>query len=209
MSKIYETCYVYKIINDIDDLVYIGSTADKLCKRMAKHRETAKREDAQKRKIYIHMNLHGIEHFKIILVEEYKNINREELLKNEDKFIKEFDSIKIGLNGRLSTGNSICEHNKRRVQCKECGGSQICEHNNRRSQCKECGGSQICEHNKMKNRCKECGGSSICEHNKEKGSCKDCTNFICNICDKKLCSNHSLKRHLITCSKNQTNTNNI
>ena len=55
---------LYKIINDIDDLIYIGSTADKLCKRMANHRLSTKNKNS---KIYIHMNLHGIENFKIIL----------------------------------------------------------------------------------------------------------------------------------------------
>ena len=67
MSKIYETCYVYKIINDIDDLIYIGSTADKLCKRMVAHRMNAKRENTKNTKIYTHINLHGIDNFKIIL----------------------------------------------------------------------------------------------------------------------------------------------
>ena len=51
MSKIYETCYVYKIINDIDDLIYIGSTADKLCKRMVRHRSDAKRENTKNTKL--------------------------------------------------------------------------------------------------------------------------------------------------------------
>ena len=32
-----------------------------------------------------------------------------------------------------------CEHNRKRDQCKDCGGSQICEHNRRRNNCKDCG----------------------------------------------------------------------
>ncbi len=74
----------------------------------------------------------------------------------------------------LKIGSSICEHNRRHSQCKECGGSQICEHNRRHSQCKECGGTQICEHNIQHSRCKECGGSQICEHNRERSRCKKC-----------------------------------
>ena len=161
MSKIYETCYVYKIINDIDDLIYIGSTADKLCKRMANHRLRYKLEKYLNSKLYTHMNLHGIEYFKIILVEEYKNINRETLRKHEDSYMKQFDTVKNGLNGRYEDG-IICEHNNKRSRCKECVGSQICEHNRRRENCKECKGSSICEHNKRQNTCKECGGSQIC-----------------------------------------------
>ena len=36
-----------------------------------------------------------------------------------------------------------CEHNRRRSQCKECGGASICQHARRRSKCKECGGASI------------------------------------------------------------------
>ena len=67
-----------------------------------------------------------------------------------------------------------CEHNRRRSECKDCGGSQICEHNRTRSRCKECGGSQICEHNRTRSTCKDCGGGSICEHNRTRSMCKEC-----------------------------------
>ena len=43
---------------------------------------------------------------------------------------------------------------------------QMCEHNKRKDICKDCGGGSICSHNKRKSRCKECGGSSICSHNR-------------------------------------------
>ena len=71
-------------------------------------------------------------------------------------------------------GNSICEHNRRKSQCKECGGGSICLHNKRRSECKECGGGSICLHNRIKSTCKECGGSKICQHNRIKSTCKEC-----------------------------------
>ena len=38
--------------------------------------------------------------------------------------------------------------------------SGICEHGRRRSQCKECGGGGICEHGRERRRCKECRGGS-------------------------------------------------
>jgi len=80
----------------------------------------------------------------------------------------------VGAQMGLKVGGSICEHNRFRTTCKECGGSQICEHNKVRSQCKKCGGSQICEHNRQRSRCKECGGSSICEHDRQRSHCKEC-----------------------------------
>ena len=80
-------------------------------------------------------------------------------------------------------GNQICEHQRRRTQCKECGGSSICEHYRQRSTCKECGGSQVCEHQRLRSICKECGGNSICEHQKERSKCKICSphNVIINL----------------------------
>ena len=33
----------------------------------------------------------------------------------------------------------------------------LCPHQRRRSECKECGGSAICQHQRLKSRCKECG----------------------------------------------------
>ena len=70
---------------------------------------------------------------------------------------------------------TMCEHNRQKSRCKDCGGSGICEHNRRKNTCKDCGGSQICEHNRETYRCKDCGGSGICEHNRQKNTCKDCS----------------------------------
>jgi len=36
---------------------------------------------------------------------------------------------------------SLCEHQRVRSRCKQCGGSGICEHQRQRSQCKDCGGN--------------------------------------------------------------------
>ena len=87
----------------------------------------------------------------------------------------------------------LCEHNKRKSRCKECGGSQICEHNKHKSHCKECGGSQICEHNKYKTQCKECKGSQICEHNKHKSQCKECGGS--GLCKSSWCSTNKNKKY--------------
>ena len=68
----------------------------------------------------------------------------------------------------------LCQHNKRKSRCIECGGSEICEHIQRKSQCVQCGGSGICEHNKRKSRCVECNGREICQHKKRKSRCNEC-----------------------------------
>ena len=80
----------------------------------------------------------------------------------------------LGLQLGFKVGTSICEHNRQRSRCIECGGSQICEHSRLRSQCKECGGGAICKHNRRRTLCKECRGGGICEHNRQRSKCKDC-----------------------------------
>lgn len=79
-----------------------------------------------------------------------------------------------GVNLGLKVGRSVCEHNRIRSGCKDCGGGSICEHNRQRTRCKNCGGGGICEHNKRRSECKECGSGGICEHNKRRSKCKDC-----------------------------------
>ncbi len=55
----------------------------------------------------------------------------------------------------------ICEHNRERTQCKECGGVSICEHNRQRTQCKECGSRAICEHNCHRTKCNICNNNHL------------------------------------------------
>ena len=49
-----------------------------------------------------------------------------------------------------------CEHNKRKQQCKQCGGISLCIHQTRSNECKQCGGASICNHGKMKHLCFKC-----------------------------------------------------
>jgi hypothetical protein len=102
-----------------------------------------------------------------------------------------------------------CEHGKRKIRCKECGGSSICEHGRQKSTCRECGGVSICEHGRQKSQCKECGGASICEHGRQKSQCKECDGVsfcehgrIKNQC--KECSPDPVKlthRNMIQCTR--------
>ncbi len=92
-------------------------------------------------------------------------------------------------------GGSICEHDRIRCQCKDCGGGSICEHDRRRSECKDCGGGSICEHDRIRSRCKDCGGGSICEHDRRRSECKDCSPVECPKC-LDIYSKGSLKCHL-------------
>ena len=96
---------VYKIINDVDELVYIGSTTCELSKRMAQHRKdmrkanrTSKLYDGRRpvpsrgSALSDHMRTNGVEHYKILLIKEYTDISKDRLQKREHKYIKRYDS---------------------------------------------------------------------------------------------------------------------
>ena len=54
--------------------------------------------------------------------------------------------------GDARLGTSICLHNRRRSECKDCGGASICQHNRQRSQCKDCGGASICAYRRQQSK---------------------------------------------------------
>ena len=207
---------VYKIVNDVDDLVYIGSTKQILCKRMANHRHEATSGKTGERKLHHHMRYIGFENFRILLVREYKDISKDRLKYKEDKYIKRFDTVRNGLNSYYAfghkcehnikrwaciecKGSGTCQHNKQKSRCRECDGSAFCEHNKQKIRCHECGGSQVCVHGNRKERCKECGGNEICPHRKNKASCKICSPVECDICfkifGKANLKPHKMKKH--------------
>ena len=126
---------VYKIVNDINEHVYIGSTTQILCRRMTEHRKLALK--GCERKLYKHMRDIGIEHFKILLVREYKDISKDRLKCKEDKYIKRFDTVRNGLNMSYAFGYK-CEHNIRRDRCIFCKGASMCSHGRRKNVCIKC-----------------------------------------------------------------------
>lgn len=62
--------YIYKIINDVNNKVYIGKTAFSIQKRFQEHCKDAFRERNEKRPLYAAMRKYGIEHFHIEQIEE-------------------------------------------------------------------------------------------------------------------------------------------
>ena len=62
----YNNGKVYKLVNNIDNLIYIGSTTCSLSKRMSIHRNRAKKN--YNTNFCKHMRKIGIHNFKIILI---------------------------------------------------------------------------------------------------------------------------------------------
>ena len=62
--------YIYKIVNDVNDKVYVGKTEFSLEKRFREHCNDADKRDKEQRPLYTAMKKYGIEHFHIELIEE-------------------------------------------------------------------------------------------------------------------------------------------
>lgn len=62
--------YIYKIVNDINEKVYVGKTENSIKKRFQQHCLDCWKEKCEKRPLYSAMRKYGIEHFHIELIEE-------------------------------------------------------------------------------------------------------------------------------------------
>ena len=86
----YKNGKIYKILNDIEDDIYVGSTCQSLSQRMAKHRTKV---NTYTTPLYMKMRELGVGHFYIELIEECPCDNVEQLRAVEGKNIREFGTI--------------------------------------------------------------------------------------------------------------------
>ena len=113
----YSNGKIYKVLNSIDNEVYVGSTIEPICKRMWKHRYDSKRRVQYK--LYEHMNKLGLEHFYIELIEAYKCNSKEELLAKEGEWIRRVGTLNKQIAGRTKQQWEADEHERRMKQMKE------------------------------------------------------------------------------------------
>jgi hypothetical protein len=163
---------IYKLVNSVDDQIYVGSTCNSLAKRKSEHKSVARRRP--NRHVYQHLNSVGWNNVRIILIESVEAETKDQLLMREQHYI---DLLQPTLNKNAS--HVDCPHGRQHNHCKDCGGVGICEHNKQKAQCKQCGGSNICEHNKFKSSCKQCLGNK----------------YYCCECAKNFSGNRQLRYH--------------
>jgi hypothetical protein len=85
---------IYKIVNDTDNNIYIGSTRNELRKRLSNHKTGYKKYincGSGYVSSYILFENYGVENCKIILLEEFDVLNKEQQLKHERYY---FDMLK-------------------------------------------------------------------------------------------------------------------
>jgi group I intron endonuclease len=94
----YANGQIYKIVNNVDDKIYVGSTCTILAKRKVQHK--AKAKIYPDRTLYAHCNVVGWTNVQIILVEAFPCANKQELQQRERYWI---DQLKPVLNVSIPT----------------------------------------------------------------------------------------------------------
>ena len=84
----YKNGKIYQIVSEQTDKVYIGSTTQKLCKRMSDHRATMRLSQCG----ITSKEILQFSDARILLIEEYPCDNKEQLLKREGEVMKTFEN---------------------------------------------------------------------------------------------------------------------
>ncbi len=108
---------VYKITNTINTLIYVGSTFKNLDMRFLAHLH--RMSTAPNRKFYKAIKELGWRKFDIILIEEVEVNNKKDLLKYEDKWIRQLNSIINGYNCIYSYSYTNKDHPKHKIYKKD------------------------------------------------------------------------------------------
>lgn len=99
--------YIYQIINDINQKIYVGKTEFSIEKRFKEHCKDAFRERNEKRPLYLAMQKYGVEHFHIELIEETDIPEEREIY-----WIEKLGSFKNGYNATMGgDGKKYIDYN--------------------------------------------------------------------------------------------------
>lgn len=102
----YNNSKIYKLVCNDPNIIYIGSTTQKLCQRLSKHKRTKiHNEKISSQKLF------EIGEVKIILIEEVNCENKEQLLKRERHYIELLDCVNKNIPGR--TNKEYYDDNKK------------------------------------------------------------------------------------------------
>ena len=112
----YKNGRIYKILNTIDDNVYVGSTTEALCKRMWKHKWDVKNNRFITRPLYVKAKEYGFDNFYIELIENYPCECKEEMIAREGYWIRQIGTLNAIVAGR--TPKEYYEDNKETKQTK-------------------------------------------------------------------------------------------
>ena len=110
----YSQAKIYKIVNNVNDKIYIGSTTLLLCNRMSLHRYDARRRESH-RKLYKLMRCNGVDNFTIQLIKDYPCNNKEQLLAAEFEIIQKYISKGLVLYNTMTENGRHSIDTKKRM----------------------------------------------------------------------------------------------
>ena len=94
---------IYKIVSDLTDKIYIGSTClEKLCMRLSKHKYNYNEWLNTNKHYYTSYELIKLGDVKIILIENYSCNNRDELIAREQYYIDLYKNDIINKNNTIA-----------------------------------------------------------------------------------------------------------
>ena len=93
MSQDFSKGKIYKITNDYNDDVYVGSTCDTLVKRFSSHKRQINSPFKMNRPLYALMKEIGSDRFRIELIEDYLCEDKYQLRQREGYYIREFGTL--------------------------------------------------------------------------------------------------------------------
>ena len=104
---IYRHGKIYKIVNSVNNKVYIGSTTDSLDQRFWVHQAYAERKP--KRRLYQEMNRLGHNKFRIVLIKNFPCSSHKALQQEERKYFLKYKP-------ELNTNYPLALNNKTKVK---------------------------------------------------------------------------------------------
>jgi group I intron endonuclease len=118
MSQDFNKAKIYKITNDYNDDVYVGSTCNTLVKRFSQHKCHAPRAEYGDRSLYKLMNQIGDTRFRIELIEDYPCEDKYQLRQREGHFTRLFGTLNMNIPGRpkKETDKEYQEKNKEKIK---------------------------------------------------------------------------------------------
>lgn len=104
--------FIYKIVNDMNDKIYIGQTSFSIENRFKQHlKDSEKNLTTEKRSLYNAIRKYGKEHFKIELIEETDSPNE-----REKYWIKYYNTYKYGYNATMGGDGKILIDREKAIQ---------------------------------------------------------------------------------------------
>ena len=105
--------YIYKIVNDINDKIYIGKTCATIEERFKEHLRDCQVREKEKRPLYLAMKKYGVEHFTIQQIEQ---CNDADLELREKYWVDYYNSYFQGYNATLG-GDGKLLYNHEEILC--------------------------------------------------------------------------------------------